>query len=142
MWADTFLRAEQQHVLLSLLWAASSVLSATVIAIILAAQHRSSPLLAQFATQLALWGLVLAAVAGIEWHGVHVRDAASAIRIERLMWMRVGFDAGIAGMGAVLVFAGRLAARSARASGAGMAIVMHGLALFAIDSRFTSSISR
>lgn len=142
MWADSFLRAEQQHVLLFLLWGASTVLSATLIAIVLATQRRASSLLAQFATQLAVWGLVVAIVAGIEWHGIHLRDVASATRVERLVWMRVGFDVGVVGMGGLLVVVGRIVARSPRATGAGIAIIVHGLALFAIDAQFASRVSR
>lgn len=142
MWADSFLRAEQQHVLLLLLWGATTVLTATLIAIVLATQRRASSLLAQFATQLAVWGLAVAIVAGVEWHGIHLRDVASATRVERLLWMRIGFDVGIAGMGGVLAAVGRIAARSPRATGAGIAIILHGLALFAIDVQFASRVSR
>lgn len=141
MWADTFLRAEQQHVLLLLIWSASTLLSATAVAATLAAQRRTSPLLSQFAAQLAVWGIVVAIVAGIEWHGIHLRDAAGATRVERLIWMRIGFDVGIVGIGAVLAAAGRVVGRSARANGAGIAIAVHGLALFAIDVQFAGKIA-
>lgn len=142
MWADTFLRLEQQHALLLLLWAACTILSATAVAIPIAAQRRDSPLLAHFATQLAAWGLLAAIVAGIEWHGIHLRDLAGATRVERFTWLRSGFDLGIVGMGSMLAVAGRVMARSPRATGAGMAIILHGLALFAIDAQFASKVSR
>lgn len=141
MWADAFLRAEQRHVLLLALWAGATLLGATVLALTLVAQRRASPLLARFATQLAAWGLVAALVAGLEWHGLHIRDVASATRVERLVWMRVGFDLGIVGMGGVLAVVGRTIARSPGAVGAGMAIIVHGLALFSIDVQFASSVS-
>ena len=142
MWADSFLRFEQQHVLLLLLWAGCTVLSATSIAIVLAAQHRVSPLLSYFATQLAGWGVLAGIVAGVEWHGIHLRDVAGATRVERLTWLRIGFDLGIIGMGLILAAAGRMLARSPRAIGAAMAIIVNGLALFAIDVQFASNISR
>lgn len=142
MWADSFLRAEQQHVALLLVWSAVTVLSATVLAITLVARHRASPMLTQFARQLAVWGLLAAVVAGVEWHGIHLRDLASATRVERLLWLRVGFDAGIVGMGTILAAAGWWIARSPGAIGAGMSIIVHGLALFAIDVQFASSVSR
>ena len=56
--------------------------------------------------------------------------------------MRIGFDAGIVGMGTMLAGAGRLIGRRPGAIGAGVAIVVHGLALFAIDVQFASSVSR
>lgn len=142
MWADILLRAEQQHAISLLLWGALTVLSATVIAVTLAVQNRASPLLAQFATQLAFWGLLAALVSGIEWHGLHVRDAAGAARVERLAWMRIGFDVGIVGMGITLAAAAGIIGRKLGAIGAGIAIVLHGLALFAIDVQFASGVSR
>lgn len=142
MWADSFLRVEQQHVFSLLLWGASTVLCATIIAITLAAQNRRSPLLVHFATQLAVWGILATIVAGMEWHGIHLRDVASATRVERLMWLRTGFDIGVVGMGVTLAAVGRILARNPGASGAGMAIIMHGLALFAVDVRFVSAVSR
>lgn len=141
MWADSFLRAEQQHVLLLLLWAAATVLSATLIAVVLTVQRRASALLAQFAMQLAIWGVVVALVALVEWHGIRLRDVAGATRVQRLLWMRIGFDVGIVGVGVVLAAAGRIMARSPRANGAGIAIAVHGLALFAIDVQFASRVS-
>lgn len=58
------------------------------------------------------------------------------------MWLRSGFDLGIVGMGSILAAAGRVMARSPRATGAGMAIILHGLALFAIDAQFANKVSR
>ena len=142
MWADSFLRFEQQHVFLLLLWAGSTVLSGTSIAIVLAAQHRESPLLAHFAMQLAGWGVLAGILAGVEWHGIHLRDVAGATRVERLAWLRIGFDLGIMGMGVILAAAGRVMARSPRMVGAGMAVVINGLALFAIDVQFVGNVSR
>ena len=142
MWADSFLRAEEQHVLLLLLWGALTVVSSTAIAITLVAQHRASAMLSQFARQLAVWGLLAAIVAAVEWHGIHLRDLASATRVERLVWFRMGFDVGIVGMGIILAATRRLIARSPGALGAGVAIMVHGLALFAVDVQFASSISR
>lgn len=145
MWADSFLRAEQQHVLLLLVWSALSVLAGTTITLLLAAQQRASILLANFAKQLALWGLVIAVVVVLERRGLRLRDVASATRVEHLLWMRIGFDVGIVGMGTILTIAGRrlAAGRGAvGAVGAGIAIAVHGTALFIVDAHFASMVSR
>ena len=142
MWADTFLVIEQQHAFSLLLWGASTVLCATIVATTLAAQHRKSTLLVHFATQLAVWGILAIIVGAIEWHGIHLRTVDSATKVEHVMWLRTGLDVGVVGIGATLVAAGRILARHPGVSGAGIAIVVHGLALFAIDVQFVSAVSR
>ena len=58
MWADTLLRAEQQHLLRLLFWAGLSIIAATAVAAMLAVRRIRSPFLVQFAGQMAVWGLV------------------------------------------------------------------------------------
>lgn len=142
MWSDTFLHAEQQHVLRLLFWAALSIVAATAIAVTIAMQRARSALLSHFALQMALWGLVIGSIAALEWHGLHLRDVSGAARIERLLWMNIGFEAGVVGMGFVLALCGRLLTRNAAAIGAGTGIVVQGLGLMLIDLQFASMISR
>jgi hypothetical protein len=91
---------------------------------------------------LAFWGLGVALVGGFEWHGLAMRDLASAARLERLTWARAGFDAGIIGMGAVLGGASYVLARNQRGLGAAAAIAAQGLALLIIDLRLIAIVSR
>lgn len=142
VWADSFLRAEQQHVVLLLVWSGLSLLAGTATALLLVARHRASTLLANFAKQLVLWALVVGVAVALERHGLRLRDVASATRVERLLWMRIGFDIGIVGMGTLLAIAGRRLARSRGAIGAGIAIAVHGMALFIVDAQFASMVSR
>jgi len=142
VWSDTFLHAEQQHVLRLLFWAALSIVAATAIAVTIAMQRARSALLSHFALQMALWGLVIGSIAALEWHGLHLRDVSGAARIERLLWMNIGFEAGVVGMGFVLALCGRLLTRNAAAIGAGTGIVVQGLGLMLIDLQFASMISR
>jgi len=142
VWADSFLHAEQQHVLLLLVWSGLSVLAGTATALLLVARHRASVLLMSFAKQLVLWGLVIAVAVVLERHGIRLRDVASATRVERLLWMRIGFDIGIVGMGTMLTIAGRRLARSQGAIGAGIAIALHGMALFIVDAQLATMVSR
>lgn len=142
MWSDTFLHAEQQHVLRLLLWAALSIVAATAIMAVITVQRARSALLSHLALQMALWGLVIGVLAGLTWHGLHLRDVSGAARAERLLWMNIGFDAGFVGMGCVLLLCGRILVRSAAAVGAGVGVVVQGLGLLLIDLQFASMISR
>ena len=142
MWSDTFLRAEQQHLLRLLLWAALSVLAATAIVAVITVRRVRSALLSHFALQMALWGVVMGAIAALEWHGLHLRDVSGAARAERLLWLNIGADAGFVGMGCVLGLCGRILVRNAAAVGAGVGILVQGLGLLLIDLQFASMVSR
>lgn len=142
MWADTFLGVEQRHVFSLLFWGASTVLCATILATTLAVQSRKSAFLAHFAIQLAVWGMLAIIIGAIEWHGIHLRNVASATRVEHLMWLRTGLDIGVVGIGLSLAATGRVLGRTPAVSGAGIAIIVHGLALFAIDVQFVGAVSR
>lgn len=142
VWADTLLHAEQQHLLRLLLWAALSIIAATVIATTVVVRRLRSPLLTHFALQMALWGFVIGAIAGIEWQGLHLRDISGSARLERLLWMNIGMDVGFVGMGAVLGVSGRLLSRNIAAVGAGVGIILQGLALLLVDLQFASIVSR
>jgi hypothetical protein len=142
VWADTLLLAEQQHVLRLLVWAALSILGGSAVATMIVVRRVRSPLLAHFALQMVIWGVVLGALGAFEWHGLHLRDLASATRLERVLWMNIGFDAGFVGMGAVLALCGRILTKNASALGAGVAIIVQGLALLLIDLQFAVVVSR
>jgi len=142
VWSDTFLHAEQQHILRLLLWAALSIVAATAIIAVITARRTRSSLLSHFAVQMAAWGIVIGAMGALMWHDLHLRDISGAARVERLLWMKIGFDAGLVGIGGVLVFSGRILARSAAAVGAGVGVLVQGLGLLLIDLQFASMISR
>jgi hypothetical protein len=142
VWSDTFLHAEQQHLLRLLLWAALSVLAATTIAALIGLRRVRSALLSHFALQMALWGIVIGAIAALEWHGLRLRDLSGAARAERLLWMNIGFDVGFVGMGSVLGVCGRILVRNSAAVGAGVGILVQGLGLLLIDMQFAAMVSR
>jgi hypothetical protein len=144
VWADLVLRAERQHAIELIVWAALSLIMATASVVISKAGERQgrSALLGGFATQLAVWGLVIAVVAAIELQRLTMRDLSSAARLERLTWARAGLDVGIVGVGAVLGGASHVLARSQRGLGAAAAIAAQGLALLVIDLRLIAAISR
>ncbi len=142
VWADTILHAEQQHLLRLLFWAGLSLIAGTTVATIVTVQRLRSPLLIHFALQMALWGVVIGAIAGIEWQRLHLRDVSDFARLERLVWMNIGMDVGFVGMGAVIAASGRILARSIAAVGAGVGIMVQALALLVIELQFASMISR
>ena len=142
MWADTILRAEQHHLLALLVWAGLSILASTSIATILAARRIDSPLLRHFAIQMAAWGLVIGAIASIEWRFARLRDVSGATRLEHLAWMNVGLDVGFVGIGATLAVAAWLLGRRLPPLGAGSGIITQGLALLVIDLQFVGVLSR
>ncbi len=108
----------------------------------LAARRLKSPILAQFALQLGGWGLVLGFFALLQWNGLHLRDLASATRLERATWARAGFDVGIVGMGAVLAGASRVFGRSLAGMGAGAGVALHGLVMLILNLQLAAAVSR
>ncbi len=142
MWADTLLRAEQQHLLRLLVWAALSIVAATALAATLTARRIRSPLLRHFALQTAVWGIVIGAVAAIGLRGAALRDLAGAARLERLVWMNVGLDAGYVGIGATLALTAWLLMRRMSLVGAGVGIAAQGLALLVLELQFAAVVSR
>jgi hypothetical protein len=142
VWADIVLHAEQQHLLRLLFWAGLSILGATGVATMMAVRRVHSPFLAYFAGQMAIWGAAVGAIAGFGWSRAHLRDLSGAARLERLVWMNVGFDAGYVAVGVVLALSAWMIARKMAAVGAGVAIVVQGVALLLIDLQFASAISR
>jgi hypothetical protein len=142
VWADTLLRAEQQHLLRLLAWAALSILAATAVAATLAARRIRSPLLQHFAVQTAAWGVVIGAIAAINFRGAALRDLSGAARLERLVWMNVGLDAGYVGIGATLALAAWFLARRMSLVGAGVGMAAQGLALLVLELQFAAVVSR
>jgi hypothetical protein len=142
VWADTLLRAEQQHLLRLLFWAGMSVLGGTAAMTTVAVRRVRSPLLTHFAIQMAAWGAVVGAIAGIAWRNVHLRDVSGAARVERLLWMSIGLDVGYVAVGLVLAATAWLLAKKVGGVGAGTAIVVQGIALLLIDLQFAAVVAR
>ena len=142
MWADTVLHAEQQHLLRLLLWAGLSIVAATAVATLVSLRRVQTPFLKHFAIQLAVWGVAVGAIAAVGWHGAELRDVSGAARLERLLWMNVGLEIGYVAVGTVLALSGWMLARRLSAVGAGMGIVIQGLALLIIDLQFAAIVSR
>jgi hypothetical protein len=142
VFADTLLRAEQQYLLRLFVWCALSILAGTALATTLTIKRIRSPLLTQFALQMAIWGGAIGAIAIVRWTALGIRDLSGAARLERLVWFNVGLDVGFVAAGAVLGGAAWLFGRRAGPLGAGIAIMIQGLALVVINLQLAAVVSR
>lgn len=142
MFADTLFRAEQQHLLRLLAWCALSILAGTAVATMLAVRRIRSPLLIQFAAQMAAWGSAFGAIAIVRWTTLPTRDLSGAARLERLVWLNIGLDVGFVGIGAALALTAWLLGRRVGLLGAAIGVVVQGLALLVIELQFAAAISR
>ena len=142
MWADTLQVAERAHLLRFFVWAAASILCGTGLLAYLRARGVSSELLRHFAIQSAGWGTGIALFAAWQFHRLAPRDVGSATRLDRLLWLSVGLDVGVAAVGVALVAVGWRVGRRMTLVGAGMGLVVQGFALTVLDLILAGQISR
>ena len=142
MWADTLETLERLHLVRLLVWAGASMLTGTALLAWLRAGDRHSPLLRHFAIQSAAWGVVDAVIAGIALRGIAPRDVASATRLDRILWLNIGLDAGYVFVGITVVVAGWRLGRRLGLMGAGLGVVVQGGALALLDLMLAAQISR
>lgn len=142
MWADTLMAAERAHLLQLLAWAAASILVGTALLAWVRVSARRSALIEQFALQALFWGSAELAFAGLAYRDIAPRDVSSATRLDRLLWLNLGLDAGFILVGIVLAVAGWRLARRPGVTGAGVGIAVQGVALSVLNLLFASVISR
>lgn len=134
MWADALLGAERAHLHQLLLWGVVSV-AAGLLLLLTVGRPRRSPLIFHFSIQSLAWGAVVAVVAIAELRTIQLRDLAGATHLDRFLWLNLGLDIGYFAVGATIAFAGWLLGRRQGAIGAGIAIVVQGLALAVLAAR-------
>ena len=142
MWADTLEALERAHLLRLLVWGAASVLAGTALLAWLRVGSRQSALLKHFAIMSAAWGAVALATGLVLWSQLSVRDVAGATRLDRLLWLNIGLDAGYVLVGVTLVMMGWNVGRRLGLIGAGIAVVVQGFALALLDLVLAAQISR
>jgi len=142
VWADVILSAERQHLLRLLAWSGLSIILGTSVVVVLAARRIRSPLLTHFAIQTIAWGVWIALISGIAWRALHLRDVGGAARLERLLWMRIGLDVGCIAVGATLGITSRVTTRRMELVGAGVGVIVQGLALLLLDLQYAGLVSR
>ena len=142
MWADTLLAAEHAHIVRLLLWGGGSAIVGTALLAWLHAGRRRSALLEQFGLQTAAWGAAEVALAAIARLSMGPRDLASATRLDRLLWLELGLDGGYVLVGLTLLVSGWLLGRRLGMVGAGLAVVVQGVALALLHLLLAGQISR
>lgn len=140
MWADTLLELERGHLLRLGLWGGVSVLVGTIVLALMAMRHATAPLLRHFAIQTAAWGAVDLAICLWAARGLAPRDYAGAQSLINVLWFNTGLDVGYAAVGATLaILAWRWGAR-AGGIGAGIGVIVQGIALMLLDLRLIALI--
>lgn len=142
MWADTLLSLERSHVARLLAWGGGSVLAGSALLAWLYTGRRSSALLEHFGIQTAAWGAVELVFGAAAKASLVTRDLAAATRLDRFLWLNIGLDAGYALVGVTLAAAGWTLGRRLGLVGAGIAVVIQGIALALLDLLLASQISR
>lgn len=135
MWADTLLSLEQGHLLRLAVWAGCCVLAGTALLAWVTMRRVPAPLVRHFAIQTAAWGAVNGAIALWAWRGLALRDFAGTQQLLTVLWLNTGLDLGYAGIGVTLAITGWLWGKRLGAVGAGLGVVVQGLALAVLDLR-------
>jgi hypothetical protein len=142
MWADTLQAFERAHLLRLIVWGAASILAGSAILAWLRVGLHRSALLRHFAIQCVAWGVVEAAIGLGQWSRVVARDIAGATRLDRVLWLNIGLDAGYVLVGVALALAGWRLGRRLGLVGAGIGVVVQGSALMMLDLILAAQISR
>lgn len=130
------------HLLRLSLWAGASILTGTAIVALLRALRRQSAILLHFAVQTAAWGVVDLAVVLWARNGLKLRDLAGAIALDRFLWFNIGLDVGYVLVGAMLALVGWRLGRRGGLIGAGIGVIVQGMALGLLDLQLSASIVR
>ena len=140
MWADTLLSLEQGHLLRLGVWAILSVLGGTALFASLTVRQVSAPLLRHFAIQTAARGVVNGLIALWAWRGLVMRDFAGTQKLLNILWLNTGLDVGYAAVGVTLMITGWRWERRLGAVGAGLGVMVQGVALALLDLRLILAI--
>lgn len=141
-WADSLFQVEQLHLLKLLVWATLSTLTGTALLALLRIRRAASPLLTHFAIQSVAWGVVDLAIALWARGGLALRDLESAVALDRFVWFNIGLDLGYVAVGATLAVLGWRATRRLGLVGAGLGVIVQGLALAVLDLQLAAGIVR
>jgi hypothetical protein len=142
MWADTLLAVERTHLIRLVVWGGTSLFVGTALLGLLRVRGHRSALLDQFGLQTAAWGSLELALALWRLHRLELRDLAAATRLDRMLWFNIGLDLGYVMVGLTLLVLGWRLVRRLGFAGAGLAVVVQGLALALLDLVLAGQISR
>ena len=141
MWSDTLLSAERAHLLRLAVWGISSAVIGTAVVALIALRRINARIVWHFAIQSMIWGVTVLVFSIIATGGLAMRDVSAATRLDRVTWFNTGLDVGIIAVGTALAGAGWTARRLGLV-GAGLGIVVQGLALSVLHLTFLSVLAR
>ncbi len=141
-WADSLLALERLHILKLTVWAGLSIVAGTSVLAALRVKRADSPLLRHFGIQTLAWGVVDLVIALWARTTVELRDLESAVSLDRFIWFNVGLDVGYVLVGATLAACGWALGRRLGLVGAGIGVMVQGLALVVLDLQLSASIVR
>jgi hypothetical protein len=135
VFSDAVLQLERMYLERLILWGAASIVAGTAVLAALAVWRSRSTLLSHFARQTICWGVAAFAFGALRWPTLALRDLAAATRLDRFLWFEAGLAVGVIAVGVALSFAAVKLGRRQGLLGAGLAIIVQGVALFAIHAR-------
>jgi hypothetical protein len=142
MWSDTLLAAERAYLVRLALWGAASASIGMALLLTITWRRLIAPIVTQFAVQTLAWGSLILVLAAIGWRGSSMRDVTAATRLDRMTWFSAGIDVGIVGVGIALGVGGWLMGRRLGVVGAGLGMLVQGLALLLLSLSFASTLAR
>jgi len=134
MWSDSVLSAERAHLLRLAIWGAASMLVGTTLVLAIMRRTPRPQLLWHFAVQTAAWGAVDLALVGAWWDTIEPRDLSEYWGMRQWLWLNLGLDVGYAGVGITLAACGWGLGRRLGLVGAGLGVLVQGLALVVLDA--------
>jgi hypothetical protein len=134
VWADALLAAERAHLHHLMLWGGASG-TLGVLLLLTTGGARRSPIVFHFAAQSVARGAVILAVGATGLRSLQLRDLGAATRLDRFLWLNLGLDTGYVAVGAAIALSAWLLGRRYGGVGAGVAIIVQGLALAVITAR-------
>ena len=141
-WSDSLLAFERVHLIRLIIWAASSIVAGTSLLAWTRVRRENSPLLSHFAIQNTAWGVLVLLASLWSMRGLDLRDLAAATALDRSVWFNSGLSAGVVALGVVLAGAGWRFGRRLGPVGAGLGIVVQGMALLVLHLQFAAALVR
>jgi hypothetical protein len=99
-------------------------------------------MLGHFAGQMVAWGALELAFVAWASQQLTMLDVSGATRLDRIVWLNLGLDIGLVGVGSSLAMAGWWGERREGLLGTGVGVVLQGAAMLLINGQLASVISR
>lgn len=140
--ASDLLELERTHLLKLALWGILSVMAGSAVLTAIRLRRVDTSLLRHFAIQTTAWGAVDLAIVAWAWNGLRLRDLAAATQLDRFLWFNIGLDVGYVLVGITLAICGWRLGRRLGLVGAGLGVLLQGLALAVLDLQLSAVLVR